>query len=179
MMSPCILWSTMRHPSFTQQYHLNALPLSLGHFPVQCCLQLPNLAFRAFDHLCLPKQMATWNHTISLAGGTELPQTRRFSQLWKWYYTGGTAPSRQSRAPPVGQLQWLVSFFGCLALGSVCSFPALIVAVGLKGRHRPPLLDHFQRAQRPPLEIEGVDGKRANFEGRDAEAAQERMVGAP
>ena len=31
--------------------------------------------------------MATGNHTISLAGGTELPQTRRFDQLWKWYYS--------------------------------------------------------------------------------------------
>ena len=29
--------------------------------------------------------MATVNHTISLAGGTKLPQTRRFNQLWKWY----------------------------------------------------------------------------------------------
>jgi hypothetical protein len=29
--------------------------------------------------------MATGNHTISLAGGTKLPQTRRFNQLWKWY----------------------------------------------------------------------------------------------
>src|ERR1700693_4857966 len=57
----------------------------LGHFPMQCRLQLANLAFRAFDHLSLPKQMATGNHTISLAGGTELPQTRRFNQLWKWY----------------------------------------------------------------------------------------------
>jgi hypothetical protein len=32
--------------------------------------------------------MATGNHTISLAGGTELPQTRRFNRLWKWYQTG-------------------------------------------------------------------------------------------
>src|SRR5271169_1015899 len=45
---------------------LNALPLSLGHFPVQRRLQLPNLAFRAFDHPSLPKQMATGNHTTSL-----------------------------------------------------------------------------------------------------------------
>src|SRR5271154_5842203 len=83
----CIRNRRLRHPAFTQQYHLNALPLSLGHFPVQRRLQLPNLAFRAFDHPSLPKQMATGNHTISLAGGTELPQTRRFNQLWKWYYT--------------------------------------------------------------------------------------------
>jgi hypothetical protein len=52
---------------------------------MQCRFQLANLAFRAFDHPSLPKQMATGNHTISLAGGTELPQTRRFNQLWKWY----------------------------------------------------------------------------------------------
>src|SRR5271155_4003234 len=90
--SASVMFSRLRPPlgfglrAFTQQYHLNALPLSLGHFPMQCRLQLPNLAFRAFDHPSLPKQMATGNHTISLAGGTELPQTRRFNQLWKWYY---------------------------------------------------------------------------------------------
>src|SRR5271156_6207568 len=53
----CIRNRRLRHPAFTQQYHLNALPLSLGHFPMQCRLQLPNLAFRAFDHPSLPKQM--------------------------------------------------------------------------------------------------------------------------
>src|SRR5271154_4053102 len=74
----CIRNRRLRHPAFTQQYHL----------------QLPNLAFRAFDHPSLPKQMATGNHTISLAGGTELPQTRRFNQLWKWYDA-----SRDRRAP--------------------------------------------------------------------------------
>lgn len=34
---------------------------------------------------------------------------------------------------------------------------ALIAAVGLEGRCRPPLLDHFQCPQRPSLEVEGVD----------------------
>src|SRR5277367_2871193 len=101
----CIRNRRLRHPAFTQQYHLNALPLSLGHFPMQCRLQLPNLAFRAFDHPSLPKQMATGNHTISLAGGTELPQTRRFNQLWKWYQQSYAAKrcasiASSSTAPP-------------------------------------------------------------------------------
>src|SRR5208282_49272 len=95
----CIRNRRLRHPAFTQQYHLNALPLSLGHFPMQCRLQLANLAFRAFDHPSLPKQMAAGNHTISLAGGTELPQTRRFNQLWKWYEWEF---SRRPRASSVG-----------------------------------------------------------------------------
>jgi hypothetical protein len=42
-----------------------------------------------------------------------------------------------------------------------------------------PALDYFQRAQRPSLEVEGVDRKRANAGGRDAQAAQERLIGAP
>src|ERR1700745_4176941 len=37
-------------------------------------LQLPNLALRAFDHRSPPKQMARWNHKISLPSGTKLPQ---------------------------------------------------------------------------------------------------------
>src|SRR6516225_9055989 len=73
------------HSALAQQYHLNALPLSLGHFPMQRRLQLPNLALRAFDHPSPPKQMARWNHKISLPSGTKLPQTRRFNQLWKRY----------------------------------------------------------------------------------------------
>src|SRR6202795_2114202 len=81
----CIRNRRLRHTAFTQQYHLNALPLSLRHFPMQRRLQLPNLAFRAFDHPSLPKQMAKGNHKISPAGGTTLPQPRRFNQLWKWY----------------------------------------------------------------------------------------------
>lgn len=40
--------------------------------------------------------------------------------------------------------------------------PSLTAAIGLEGRRRAPLLDHFKRAQRPPLEVEGVDRKRAN-----------------
>jgi hypothetical protein len=48
-------------------------------------LQPPNLAFRAFDHLSPPKQMARWNHKISLSSGTKLPQTPRFNPLWKRY----------------------------------------------------------------------------------------------
>src|SRR6516162_3811804 len=48
-------------------------------------LQLPNLAFRAFYHPSPPKQMARWNHKISLPSGTKLPQTPRFNQLWKRY----------------------------------------------------------------------------------------------
>src|SRR6516225_1684179 len=50
---------------------------------MRCRLQLPNLALRAFDHPSPPKQMARWNHKISLPSGTKLPQTRRFNQLWK------------------------------------------------------------------------------------------------
>src|SRR5262249_55094218 len=73
------------HSALAQQYHLNALPLSLGHFPMQRRLQLPNLALRAFDHPSPPKQMAKWNHKISLPSGTKLPQTPRFNQLWKRY----------------------------------------------------------------------------------------------
>src|SRR6516225_4051808 len=74
--------------ALAQQYHLNALPLSLGHFPMQRRLQLANLALRAFDHPSPPKQMARWNHKISLPSGTKLPQTPRFKQLWKRYYAG-------------------------------------------------------------------------------------------
>src|SRR5207344_2869206 len=48
-------------------------------------LQLPNLALRAFDHPSPPKQMARWNHKISLPSGTKLPQTPRFNKLWKRY----------------------------------------------------------------------------------------------
>src|ERR1700758_4928212 len=73
------------HSALAQQYHLNALPLSLRHFPMQRRLQLPNLALRAFDHPSPPKQMARWNHKISLPSGTKLPQTPRFNQLWKRY----------------------------------------------------------------------------------------------
>src|SRR6516225_8113933 len=65
--------------------HRATLPLSLGHFPMQRRLQLPNLALRAFDHPSPPKQMARWNHKIPLPSGTKLPQTRRFNQLWKRY----------------------------------------------------------------------------------------------
>src|SRR5262249_20037938 len=78
------------HSALAQQYHLNALPLSLGHFPMQRRLQLPNLALRAFDHSSPPKQMARWNHKISLPSGTKLPQTSRFNQLWKRYDTNGS-----------------------------------------------------------------------------------------
>jgi hypothetical protein len=52
-------------------------------------LQLPNLAFRGPS--VPPKQMVTGNHTISLTGGTKLPQTPRFNQLWKWYKSGVSA----------------------------------------------------------------------------------------
>src|SRR6516164_5997637 len=75
------------HSALAQQYHLNTLPLSLRHFPMQGRLQLPNLAFRAFYHPSPPKQMARWNHKISLPSGTKLPQTPRFNQLWKRYQT--------------------------------------------------------------------------------------------
>src|SRR6516165_5198972 len=51
-------------------------------------LQLANLALRAFDHPSPPKQMARWNHKISLPSGTKLPQTPRFKQLWKRYNWG-------------------------------------------------------------------------------------------
>src|ERR1700745_3098149 len=73
------------HSALAQQYHLNAQPLSLRHFPTQRRLQLPNLALRAFDHPSPPKQMARWNHKISLPSGTKLPQTPRFNKLWKRY----------------------------------------------------------------------------------------------
>jgi hypothetical protein len=39
--------------------------------------------------------MATGNHTISLVGGTKLPQTHRFNQIWKWYQTLSTDQKRR------------------------------------------------------------------------------------
>lgn len=54
-----------------------------------------------------------------------------------------------------------------------------LIAGGLEGRCRPPLLDNFQRAQRAALKVEGVDRKRADAVGRDAETAQKHMIGAP
>ena len=53
----------LRHPTFTQQHHLNALaPLRIS-VPAQRCLQPTDLAFGAFDHLFPPNQMVPANHT--------------------------------------------------------------------------------------------------------------------
>jgi hypothetical protein len=49
--------------------------------------------------------MATGNHTISLAGGTELPQTRRFSQLWKRYKPGISALCYSLATPAIRDIQ--------------------------------------------------------------------------
>jgi hypothetical protein len=41
----------LRRPALAQQHHLDALTLLGGYFPPQRCIQPPDLAFGAFDHL--------------------------------------------------------------------------------------------------------------------------------
>src|SRR5271163_1867066 len=94
---------------------------------MQCRLQLPNLAFRAFDHPSLPKQMATGNHTISLAGGTELPQTRRFNQLWKWYYTCNSTFLRQEPSASMREATMKIFAIRAAAILAVAMLPLTLV----------------------------------------------------
>src|SRR5665811_1170161 len=53
----------LRHPAFAQQHDRNALAPHGIPFPVQRCLQPPDLAFVAFYHLFPPNQMVKANHT--------------------------------------------------------------------------------------------------------------------
>jgi hypothetical protein len=61
----------LRHPTLTQQHHLDALALRRGYLPSQRSFQPPHLGFAAFDHLFAPNQMAQPNHTS--APNTSLP----------------------------------------------------------------------------------------------------------
>src|SRR5450756_1445804 len=55
----------LRHLTFAQQHHLNALtPLGIS-FPAQRCLQPTDFAFGAFDHLFPPNQMVKESHLAS------------------------------------------------------------------------------------------------------------------
>jgi hypothetical protein len=53
----------LRHPTLAQQHHLDALSLRRRKLPSQRRLEPPDLGFTAFDHLLLPNQMVTANHT--------------------------------------------------------------------------------------------------------------------
>src|SRR5262245_21545599 len=53
----------LRHPTLTQQHHLDALPLRGRYFPAQRSSQPPHLGFAAFAHLFPSNQMAPANHT--------------------------------------------------------------------------------------------------------------------
>src|SRR6516165_5638309 len=53
----------LRHPTLTQQYHLDALPLRCRYLPPQRSSQPPHLGFAAFDHLFPPNQMVQANHS--------------------------------------------------------------------------------------------------------------------
>src|SRR6516164_1802043 len=64
----------LAHSALAQQYHLNALPLSLGHFPLRRRLQLPNLALRAFDH---PSLRSRWPDGITKFRSPAAPNYRK------------------------------------------------------------------------------------------------------
>src|SRR5271165_2550825 len=55
----------LRHPTLAQQHHLDALTMRGCNLPSQRCFQPPDLGFAALDHLFLPNQMVTANHTSS------------------------------------------------------------------------------------------------------------------
>lgn len=77
---------------------MNALALLGRYFPMQCCLQLTDLDFAAFDHLFPPNQMVRANHTSRPENNAlrcSIPATERvrFNWLWKWYYLRTDASS--------------------------------------------------------------------------------------
>jgi hypothetical protein len=57
----------LRHPAFTQQYHLDASALRLGYFPAQRRFQLLNLPFAAFAHPFPPNQFIRGKHIAAIA----------------------------------------------------------------------------------------------------------------
>ena len=52
----------LRHTTFTQQHHLNALALRCRNFPPQRSFQPPHFGFAAFDYLFPPNQIAPANY---------------------------------------------------------------------------------------------------------------------
>src|SRR5262249_28668464 len=62
------------HSALAQQYHLNALPLSLGHFPMQRCLQLPNWRF---VHLTIRPLRSRWPDGITKFRSPAAPNYRK------------------------------------------------------------------------------------------------------
>src|SRR6516162_4017867 len=63
----------LRHPTFTQQHHLDALALRCWYLPAKRSSQPPHLGFAAFGHLFLPNQMAQANHKSGEANNKQFP----------------------------------------------------------------------------------------------------------
>jgi hypothetical protein len=84
----------LRHSALAKQHHLDALALPGMSFPTQRCLQTPNLAFGAFNHLRLRIRSDRRERiTVKLSNPIHsrvrclATANRRFNQLWKRYET--------------------------------------------------------------------------------------------
>jgi hypothetical protein len=80
----------LRHPALAQQHHLDALSLRRRKLTSQRRPEPPDLGSTAFDHLLLPNQMVTANHTSNPENNSPFhrilwQQISRFMLFWSRY----------------------------------------------------------------------------------------------